>query len=135
MVSSTRITLSAVGRTVSTKNRSHSKTTGPFIQPLSEQVPCVDGGAPSKSRKFILFRAKIMNGGTKNPAALQQQITVVVLPLSVLAIIPTCRFPTYVNTFGVLLEDDWIPFSSMLYNRVASISCFSICSSNKSKNL
>lgn len=66
------------------KDRSHSSNTGPLVHPLSLTVACVPGGAPSERQGSIRFLAKIINCGTKDPAALQQQITVVVLPRSVL---------------------------------------------------
>jgi hypothetical protein len=53
-------------------------------------------------------------GRTNEPAALQQQITVVSYPSSGLAIMPTCFFPVMKQIFGGLFVEVCMPVSSML---------------------
>lgn len=64
-----------------------------------------------------------MNGRINDPAALQQQITGVVLPLSVLAMRPTCRFPDFVKTLGGLFEEMMMMMgdATRLYNMDACL--------------
>jgi len=88
-----RTSLVAVGRTCSTTNCSHWRIVTPLIHPLSVQEAWHPVGAPSRSHSYMHFQTNMRNDGMNEPAALQQQITIVSCPCSGLAIMPTCLFP------------------------------------------
>ena len=70
------------GLTSAAKWRSQMLKVSLSIQPDSLLVTSLPIGAPSVSSGTILFLLKRIIGGTKCPAALQQQMTVVLVPLS-----------------------------------------------------
>lgn len=51
---------------------------------------------------LCLTLVKIISGGKKYPATLQQIAAVIGVPLSADVTIPTCLFPLNANTFGTL---------------------------------
>jgi hypothetical protein len=60
------------------------------------------------------FQTNMRNDRMNEPAALQQQITVVSCPCSGLAIMPTCFFPVLKQIFSGLFVEACMPVSSML---------------------
>ncbi len=96
-----------------TKSFMYLKKRSVSIQPLSETLPIVPGGARSTSSRFIRFRLKIMSGGTKVPVVLIAQITVVVCPRSPLITDASTHFPLGAITFTGLCTQA-MPVSSQL---------------------
>lgn len=84
------------------KCENHSVKISVCIQPDGWHSKKVPGGAPYWSSGFILFRAKISIGGTKQPDASMQITAVDKTPCSAEVMLP-CFLPLSAKIFDYLL--------------------------------
>ena len=82
------------------------------IQPLSLRPYMVPATSPSTKARFRAFRRNIISGGMKNPAALQQAMTVIFFLLP-LVTARGCFWPLMLTTHGGVCSSG-SPVSSQL---------------------